>query len=71
MTPTTAQIDDTIPIAGSQRTITQFCDVDTSNIPLEAERWPVAIIGSSMIGMTLGALLGFHGCGPPRTLHNI
>ncbi|KAF7536941.1 hypothetical protein G7054_g4097 [Neopestalotiopsis clavispora] len=61
MTPTTAQIDDTIPIAGSQRTITQFCDVDTSNIPLEAERWPVAIIGSSMIGMTLGALLGFHG----------
>ncbi|ETS73510.1 hypothetical protein PFICI_14456 [Pestalotiopsis fici W106-1] len=61
MASTTAQIDDTIPIAGSQRTITQFIKIDASNIPFEPERWSVVIIGSSMIGMTLGALLGFHG----------
>ncbi|KAM3065588.1 hypothetical protein ACMFMG_011298 [Clarireedia jacksonii] len=57
----TKQVDDTIPINGSKRTIVKFGTYDHSNIPVESERWPVIIIGSSMIGMTLGALLGFHG----------
>ncbi|RBQ78539.1 hypothetical protein FVER14953_07732 [Fusarium verticillioides] len=55
------QVDDTIPIAQSQRTLFEFGSFDHSNIPLEPEEWPVIIIGSSMVGMTLGVLLGYHG----------
>ncbi|KAJ2897513.1 hypothetical protein MKZ38_004636 [Zalerion maritima] len=59
----TTKVDDTIPMAGSERTIFEFGDFDHSSIPLEEERWPVIIIGSSMVGMTLGVLLGYHGVG--------
>ena len=38
----------------------QFYDFDHASIPLEAEEWPVIIIGSSMAGMMTG-LLGYHG----------
>ncbi|PNP73220.1 hypothetical protein FNYG_13445 [Fusarium nygamai] len=55
------QFDDTIPIAQSQRTLFKFETFDHSEIPLEPEEWPVIIIGSSMVGMTLGVLLGYHG----------
>jgi len=55
------QVDDTIPMAQSQKTVFEFCDFDHSAIPLEKEEWPVIIIGSSMVGMTLGVLLGYHG----------
>lgn len=55
------QVDDTIPIIGSRKTEFDFKDFDHSAIPLEKEQWPVIIIGSSMVGMTLGVLLGYHG----------
>ncbi|KAF4341193.1 phenol 2-monooxygenase [Fusarium beomiforme] len=55
------QVDETIPIAQSQRTLFDFKEFDHSEIPLEPEDWPVIIIGSSMVGMTLGVLLGYHG----------
>ncbi|KAF7552181.1 hypothetical protein G7Z17_g4502 [Cylindrodendrum hubeiense] len=38
-----------------------FVEFDHSNIALEVEQWPVIIIGSSMVGKTLGLLLGYHG----------
>ncbi|KAL6704162.1 hypothetical protein ACN47E_008722 [Coniothyrium glycines] len=38
-----------------------FGDFDHSGIPLEDEEWPVLIIGSSMVGMMTGLLLGYHG----------
>ncbi|CVL11176.1 related to phenol 2-monooxygenase [Fusarium proliferatum] len=56
-----SQFDDTIPITQSQRTLFEFGTFDHSEIPLEPEEWPVIIIGSSMVGMTLGVLLGYHG----------
>ncbi|KAF5573633.1 phenol 2-monooxygenase [Fusarium pseudocircinatum] len=56
-----SQLDDTIPIAQSQRTLFEFGTFDHSQISLEPEEWPVIIIGSSMVGMTLGVLLGYHG----------
>jgi hypothetical protein len=55
------QVDDTISIAQSQRTLFDFKEFNHTNIPLEPEEWPVIIIGSSMVGMTLGVLLGYHG----------
>ncbi|KAF3044654.1 hypothetical protein E8E12_007617 [Didymella heteroderae] len=39
----------------------QFGDFDHADVPLEAEEWPVIIIGSSMVGMMTGLLLGYHG----------
>lgn len=39
----------------------QFGDFDHTDIPLEAEEWPIIIIGSSMVGMMTGLLLGYHG----------
>ncbi|KAH7134866.1 FAD binding domain-containing protein [Dendryphion nanum] len=38
-----------------------FGPFDHWNIPLEREEWPVMIIGSSMVGMMTGLLLGYHG----------
>jgi putative polyketide hydroxylase len=38
-----------------------FGDFDHQDIPLEKEVWPVVIIGSSMVGMMTGLLLGYHG----------
>ncbi|KAH0403046.1 hypothetical protein KCU89_g2529, partial [Aureobasidium melanogenum] len=56
------QINDTIPLRGSQRTLFDFPETfDHSNIPLEADEIPVIIIGSSMVGMFMGLLLGYHG----------
>lgn len=39
----------------------RFDDLNHASIPLEAEEWPVIIIGSSMVGMMTGLLLGYHG----------
>ncbi|KAF3041432.1 hypothetical protein E8E11_006214 [Didymella keratinophila] len=39
----------------------RFDDFGHTNIPLEPEEWPVIIIGSSMVGMMTGLLLGYHG----------
>ncbi|UPX20210.1 uncharacterized protein EKO05_0010450 [Ascochyta rabiei] len=39
----------------------EFGSFDHSEIPLEKEEWPVIIIGSSMVGMMTGLLLGYHG----------
>ncbi|KAG9659481.1 hypothetical protein KCU64_g3827, partial [Aureobasidium melanogenum] len=56
------QINDTIPLRGSQRTLFDFPETfDHSNIPLETDEIPVIIIGSSMVGMFMGLLLGYHG----------
>lgn len=54
-------INDTIPMAGANRTLFEFGEFDHSNIPLEAEEVPVIIIGSSIVGMFMGLLLGYHG----------
>lgn len=32
-----------------------------SDIPLEKEAWPVIVIGSIMVAVSLQLLLGFHG----------
>ncbi|TKX22759.1 FAD-binding domain-containing protein 24 [Elsinoe australis] len=57
-----SQIDDTIPMAGSTRTEFRFDpNFDHSSIPLQSEKWPVMIIGSSMVGMSFGVMLGYHG----------
>lgn len=39
----------------------EFGSFDHSGIPLEKEERPVIIIGSSMVGMMTGLLLGYHG----------
>ncbi|KAL1611041.1 hypothetical protein SLS59_000678 [Nothophoma quercina] len=46
---------------GSHEKDVKFGDFDHSNIPFEREEWPVVIIGSSMVGMMTGLLLGYHG----------
>ncbi|KAH8663231.1 FAD binding domain-containing protein [Ilyonectria robusta] len=58
---TVRQVDDTIPLVGSKRTEFEFGDFDHKDIPFEKETYPVIVIGSSMVGMTLGVLLGYHG----------
>ncbi|GKZ36600.1 hypothetical protein AbraIFM66950_007753 [Aspergillus brasiliensis] len=60
MSPKFTQTDETV-LRGPQRTDFDFSDFDHSAIPLEGEQWPVVIIGSSMVGMTLGILLGYWG----------
>ena len=55
------QEDNTLPIAGSGRTEFKFTDYDHSDIPFEKDEPPVIIIGSSMVGMFMGLLLGYHG----------
>lgn len=72
---TTKQIDETIPLPGSRRTTFDFNPIDHSSIPFEdAASPPVIIIGSSMVGMFLGILLGYHGYVPrlvsPLPLHS-
>ncbi|KAH6997373.1 FAD binding domain-containing protein [Ilyonectria destructans] len=59
MTDTTRQVDETFSSSNLKRD--KFSEIDYSNIPLEKEQWPVIIIGSSMVGKTLGLLLGYHG----------
>lgn len=57
-----SQVDDTIPLPGSTRTLFEYQDTfDHSAIPLETKQYPVIVIGSSMVGMSLGAMLGYHG----------
>ncbi|KAF5671995.1 monooxygenase [Fusarium heterosporum] len=59
MTVTARQLDETLSPANLSKD--KFTPIDHSNIPLEKEEWPVIIIGSSMVGKTLGLLLGYHG----------
>ncbi|CAJ0547397.1 Ff.00g041510.m01.CDS01 [Fusarium sp. VM40] len=59
MTATARQIDETLSTANLAKD--KFTPFDHSNIPLEKEEWSVIIIGSSMVGKTLGLLLGYHG----------
>lgn len=54
------QKDETV-LRGAQHTEFSFDDFDHSKIPLEEKTWPVIIIGSSMVGMTLSILLGYYG----------
>lgn len=61
---TTKQIDETIPLPGSRRTTFDFESIDHSSIPFEDASPPVTIIGSSMVGMFMGILLGYHGYVP-------
>jgi hypothetical protein len=59
--PKMEQRDETI-LKGAQRTKFDFDkNFDHSNIPLKDEKFPVIIIGSSMVGMSLGVLLGYYG----------
>ena len=60
MNPKFTQTDETV-LRGPRRTDFDFSDFDHSEIPLEEEKWPVIIIGSSMVGMALGLLLGYWG----------
>ncbi|KAM0541726.1 hypothetical protein ACHAPJ_013131 [Fusarium lateritium] len=59
MTVTARQIDETLSSANLAKD--KFTPINHSSIPLEKEEWPVIIIGSSMVGKTLGLLLGYHG----------
>ncbi|KAI1033769.1 hypothetical protein LB503_011077 [Fusarium chuoi] len=59
MTVTAQQLDETLSSANLAKD--KFTPIDHSNIPFEEEEWPVIIIGSSMVGKTLGLLLGYHG----------
>lgn len=54
------QKDETV-LKGAKRTEFDFGEFDHQNIPLEEEKWPVIIIGSSMVGMSLSFLLGYFG----------
>jgi putative polyketide hydroxylase len=53
------QVDETFSSSNLEKD--KFTKIDHSDIPLEKEEWPVIIIGSSMVGKTLGLLLGYHG----------
>ncbi|KAH7133847.1 FAD binding domain-containing protein [Dactylonectria macrodidyma] len=55
----TRQVDETLSSSNLKRD--KFTEFDHSDIPFEKEEWPVIIIGSSMVGKTLGLLLGYHG----------
>ncbi|KAI5204384.1 hypothetical protein AUEXF2481DRAFT_27223 [Aureobasidium subglaciale EXF-2481] len=55
------QIDDTIPLPGVKRTLFEFQSFDHATIPFKDEEIPVIIIGSSMVGMFMGLLVGYHG----------
>ncbi|KAL6355659.1 hypothetical protein LRP88_11263 [Fusarium phalaenopsidis] len=59
MAATARQIDETFSSSNLEKD--KFTKIDHSDIPLEKEEWPVIIIGSSMVGKTLGLLLGYHG----------
>ncbi|THX83534.1 hypothetical protein D6D05_03504 [Aureobasidium pullulans] len=59
--PKTLQLDETIPLPGSRRTIFDFESINHSITPFEDASPPVIIIGSSMVGMFMGILLGYHG----------
>lgn len=59
MTVTAQQLDETLSSANLAKD--KFTPFDHSNIPFEEEEWPVMITGSSMVGKTLGLLLGYHG----------
>ena len=59
MTVMATQVDETLSSANLAKD--KFTSIDHANIPLENEEWPVIIIGSSMVGKTLGLLLGYHG----------
>ncbi|KAF4548397.1 FAD-binding domain-containing protein 34 [Elsinoe fawcettii] len=52
--------DETIP-AASGHVKRGFKGYDPAELSDEVEEWPVAIIGSSMVGKMLGLLLGYHG----------
>lgn len=54
------QKDETV-LLGARRTEFDFGEFDHEKIPLEETEWPVIIIGSSMVGMTLSILLGYYG----------
>lgn len=60
----TKQLDETIPLPGSRRTIFYFESINHSITPFEDASPPVIIIGSSMVGMFMGILLGYHGYVP-------
>lgn len=69
MTDTTRQVDETFSSSNLKRD--KFSEIDHSDIPLDKEEWPVIIIGSSMVGKTLGLLLGYHGYENPKLLDNV
>jgi len=55
------QIDETLVASGPKKGDIVFGEFDISSLPFETEEWPVTIIGSSMVGMMTGLLLGHHG----------
>lgn len=55
------QVDDLISLNKPTARDIVFGDFDHSSIPLEKEEYPVIIMGSSLVGMLTGLLLGYHG----------
>ncbi len=55
------QIDDRIDLNKPTAKDIVFGPFDHSSIPFEKEEWPVVIMGSSLVGMLTGLLLGHHG----------
>lgn len=53
------QRDETV-LKGATKTEFDFGPFDHSNLPI-TEHLPVVIIGSSMVGMSLGVFLGYYG----------
>ena len=55
------QVDETLVTSGPKTGDIVFDEFDVSSLPFEKEEWSVIIIGSSMVGMMTGLLLGYHG----------
>ncbi|KAK5059694.1 hypothetical protein LTR84_009577 [Exophiala bonariae] len=54
-------VDETLTSSSLKKSAFAYNEFDHSKIPFEDEEWPVIIIGSSMVGKSLGLLLGYHG----------
>ncbi|KAI8711052.1 FAD-binding-3 domain-containing protein [Fusarium sp. LHS14.1] len=55
------QVDDRISLDTPTKRDLVFGDFDHSSVPLEPDQFPVIIMGSSLVGMLTGLLLGYHG----------
>lgn len=65
------EVDDRIDASKPAATDLNLDGFDTSSIPFEKEQWPVMIMGSSLVGMMMGLLLGHWGLLFPTDLHPI
>lgn len=55
------EVDDRIDASKPAATELILDGFDASSIPFEKEEWPVIMMGSSLVGMIMGLLLGHWG----------